>query len=162
MACVYLGIGSNVDSRRNIRLAIGWLQEQFLDAAFSPVYQSPSVGFDGDDFLNLVARVQTHITPLELKHLLNKFEDKHGRIRDVPKFSDRTVDIDILLYDECVLNDASMVLPRREITRFAHVLKPLADIAPDLLHPVEAISISDLWRAFPKTDLELTRLENFS
>ena len=86
MSCVYLGLGSNVDARRNIHIAIEWLQEEFLDAAFSPVYQSPAVGFDGEDFLNLVARVQTHLDPIALKHKLNRFEDSHGRKRNVPKF----------------------------------------------------------------------------
>jgi 2-amino-4-hydroxy-6-hydroxymethyldihydropteridine diphosphokinase len=157
MACVYLGLGSNVDARNNIHIAIEWLQEEFLDAAFSPSYQSPAVGFDGEDFLNLVARVQTHLDPIALKHKLNRFEDSHGRKRDVPKFSDRTVDIDILLYDELILNDPELVLPRGEITRFAHVLKPLADLAPDYVHPHTGTSISELWQAFSKEGLQLNK-----
>ncbi len=159
MPTVYLGLGSNIDARRNIRVAIEWLQEHFIDAAFSPVYKSPAVGFDGEDFLNLVARVQTHIEPLSLKHILNEFEDGHGRMRNTPKFSDRTVDIDILLYDDLLLSGPELQLPRPEITHFAHVLKPLADLAPDLLHPENDQSIADLWQEFPKKDLQLTRLE---
>lgn len=159
MATVFLGIGSNVGANRNIRLAIEWLQKQFIDAAFSPVYQSPAVGFDGEDFLNLTARVQTHIQPLALKQLLNDFEDHHGRKRHVPKFSDRTVDIDILLYDDLVIDEPGLKLPRPEITHFAHVLKPLADLAPDILHPGNGLSIAALWEAFPKKDLQLSALE---
>ena len=117
------------------------------------------MGFDGDDFLNLVARVQTHIEPLALKQMLNRFEDSHGRKRNAPKFSDRTVDIDILLYDDLVLNEPALVLPRGEITHFAHVLKPLADLAPDILHPVNGRSIAELWLDFPKDDLQLVQLD---
>lgn len=159
MSTVYLGLGSNVDARRNIRIAIEWLQEHFIDAAFSPVYQSPAVGFDGEDFLNLVARVETRADPLSLKQLLNEFEDSHGRNRDAPKFSDRTVDIDILLYDELVISDSDLEIPRAEITRFAHVLKPLADIAADLLYPGGEQTIADLWADFPKNDLELKQID---
>jgi 2-amino-4-hydroxy-6-hydroxymethyldihydropteridine diphosphokinase len=159
MSTVYLGLGSNVDARRNIRIAIEWLQEHFIDAAFSPVYQSPAVGFDGEDFLNLVARVETRADPLSLKQLLNEFEDSHGRNRDAPKFSDRTVDIDILLYDELVISDPDLEIPRAEITRFAHVLKPLADIAADLLYPGSEQTIADLWADFPKNDLELKQID---
>lgn len=162
MAKVYLGLGSNVEPKKHLQLGIRELGKQFGVLELSNIYQSAAVGFDGDDFLNLVARVQTHIEPLELKHMLNEFEDQHGRKRDVPKFSDRTVDIDILLYDERILDDAHMVLPRREITSFAHVLKPLADLAPDLLHPGNGESIADLWQAFPKMDLQLRQLKNFS
>ena len=145
MATVYLGLGSNVDAENNIRLAIKWLQETFIDAAFSPIYRSKAVGFEGDDFYNLVARVETAASPDELKLLLNKFEDRHGRLRDVPKFSDRTVDIDILLYDELTLNQPGLILPRPEITQFAHVLRPLADIAPHLLLPGGEHTILQLW-----------------
>lgn len=158
MSTVYLGIGSNVDASRNIRAVIEWLQEHFIDAAFSPVYQSLAVGFDGDDFLNLVARVQTHTEPLALKKMLKRYEDSHGRKRDAPKFSDRTVDIDILLYDDLVINLPGLVLPRPEITRFAHVLKPLADLAPDVLHPVNDKTIAELWLEFPENDTRLTPL----
>lgn len=156
MSTVYLGLGSNVDASQNIRVAIEWLQEHFIDAAFSPVYQSPAVGFDGDDFLNLVARVQTHTEPLALKQMLKRFEDNHGRKRNAPKFSDRSIDIDILLYDDLVLNQPGLVLPRLEITRFAHVLKPLADLAPDVLHPVNGKTIAELWLEFPQNDTRLT------
>jgi 2-amino-4-hydroxy-6-hydroxymethyldihydropteridine diphosphokinase len=159
MATVYLGLGSNVNAEQNIRMAVEWLQEQFIDAAFSPVYQSPSVGFEGEDFLNLVARIQTHADPISLKGLLNDFEDSHGRKRDVPKFSDRTVDIDILLYDDLVLNEAGLNLPRAEITRFAHVLKPLADLAGDVEHPVKHRTIADIRAEFPKEKVHLTRCE---
>ncbi len=155
MASAYLGIGSNVNAERHVRIAITWLQDTFIDAAFSPVYRSPAVGFDGEDFLNLVARVETHAGPLELKHLLNAFEDSHGRRRDVPKFSDRTLDIDILIYDDLVLDGPELRLPRSEIVHFAHVLKPLYDLAPGLWHPTRQQTIAQLWSDYDQSSVEL-------
>jgi len=159
MATAYLGIGSNQDPERYIRLAILWLQNTFIDAAFSPLYRSMAVGFSGDDFINLVARIETHAPVLDLKELLNAFEDSHGRRRDMPKFSDRTLDIDILLYDELQLDIDGLVLPRPEIFRFAHVLKPLADLAPDQVIPGAEKTAAELWGKFPESDKELTRIE---
>ncbi len=97
------------------------------------------VGFDGDDFINLVARVETELHPMELREYLRDLEDRFGRKRDVAKFSDRSLDIDILLYDDLVLLSPVLEIPRAEILKFAHVLKPLADLEPDLIHPSSCV-----------------------
>ena len=146
MSIAYLGLGSNVEPKRHLRAGIEMLQDHFLDVTCSPVYRSASVGFDGRDFLNLVVRVCTDQPPLQVKATLNDIEDRHGRRRNVPKFSDRTLDIDLLLYDDRVLDHADLVLPRREILKYAHVLRPLADLAPDLCHPGSEDTYSDLWK----------------
>jgi 2-amino-4-hydroxy-6-hydroxymethyldihydropteridine diphosphokinase len=145
MSTAYLGLGSNVDAKRHIKVAVHALIQQFGDAEISPVYQSKAVGFDGEDFINLVVRIQTGLKPMELRHYLRTLEDSHGRARDVPKWSDRTLDIDILLFDDLIINSGKLILPRKEILHFAHVLKPLSDIAPDLVHPLENITYADLW-----------------
>ena len=115
------------------------------DVQLSPIYRSKSVGFEGCDFINLVARVETGYGPLELRQFLRELEDLHGHNRLAPKFSDRTLDIDILLFDDLVTRTDKLDLPRAEILRFAHVLKPLADIAPQLKHPVEELAFAELW-----------------
>ncbi len=145
MKTAYLGLGSNVDAKRHIKIAVHALIHRFGDAGISPIYRSKSVGFEGDDFINLVARVQTELKPQELRHYLRTLEESHGRNRDAPKWSDRTLDIDILLYDDLVIDSGGLKLPRAEIVHFAHVLKPLADIAPDLRHPVEGLTYNELW-----------------
>ena len=145
MKTAFLGLGSNVDAKRHIKVAVHTLIQQFGDAEISPIYESKAVGFDGDNFINLVARIQTELKPMELRHYLRTLEDAHGRARDVPKWSDRTLDIDILLYDDLVTNNEKLKLPRPEILHFAHVLKPLADIAPDLRHPLVDRTYNDLW-----------------
>ncbi len=142
----WLGIGSNVEPERNIRFAIDALRTAFPVIELSPVYRSRAVGFDGDDFINLVAAVQTAMTPLELRAWLRMLEDSQGRDRNSPKFSNRVIDVDILLYDDVVMNAPELVLPRPEILRFAHVLRPLADLSPDLPYPGDGRTIDELRR----------------
>ena len=141
----YLGLGSNVNARSNILSGIATLRGSFKNVRLSPAYQTRAVGFDGDDFINLVASIETTLQPLELKQFLNELEDHHGRARNQSKFSDRTLDIDILLYDDLYLVSPLLKIPRAEIMTFTHVLKPLADLAPELLHPVCRKTIAEIW-----------------
>jgi len=106
------------------------------------------VGFEGDDFLNAVARVSTDWGVGQIKRYLTELENQHGRDRNQPKFSDRVLDIDLLLYDDWMGEFDGLSLPRDEITRYAHVLKPLADLAPDLIHPGSDQNYATLWDAF--------------
>ena len=159
MATAWLGLGSNVNARANIQAGIHELAETFDEVAFSPIYASKAVGFSGDDFINLVARVETRMPPLELRDYLRDLEDRHGRTRDVPKFSDRSLDIDILLYDDLVVYSPKLEIPRGEILKYAHVLKPLADLDPGLLHPLERHTMADLWATSGLDDSALELLE---
>lgn len=149
MSIAYLGLGSNVDARANIRSGIAALRATFGEVALSPIYRAPAVGFAGDDFINLVACIETALGPLELRDFLHELEDRHGRDRSQPKFSDRTLDIDILLYDDLYLLSPALEIPRDEILTAAHVLRPLADLAPDLQHPVLRRGMAELWGEFP-------------
>jgi 2-amino-4-hydroxy-6-hydroxymethyldihydropteridine diphosphokinase len=155
MNTAYLGLGSNVDAKRHIKIAVHALIRAFSDAEISPIYQSKSVGFEGEDFLNLVVRIQTELKPAELRQYLRNLEASHGRNHDAPKWSDRTLDIDILLYNDLVTDSGSLKLPRAEIVHFAHVLKPLVDIAPDLLHPTEKKTFTQLWEKGDWSGVEL-------
>jgi 2-amino-4-hydroxy-6-hydroxymethyldihydropteridine diphosphokinase len=145
MSFAWLGLGSNINAESQIRAAIEELRAKFGNISLSPVYTSTAVGFKGNDFINLVARVETDLSPLELRRFLRDLEDRYGRKRDVPKFSDRSLDVDILLYDDLVLISPLLDIPRAEILKFSHVLKPLADLDPDLVHPVELRTMIDLW-----------------
>jgi 2-amino-4-hydroxy-6-hydroxymethyldihydropteridine diphosphokinase len=155
MSIVYLGLGSNVNARANIASGITALRQALQSVELSPVYEAPAVGFEGDDFINLVARAETVMSPLELKRFLHELEDRHGRDRSGPKFSDRTLDIDILLYDDLWLQSPELEIPRDEILTAAHVLRPLADLAPDLMHPVRRQRIAELWQEFPEPNSDL-------
>ena len=155
MSIVYLGLGSNIDARANISSGIDILRQTFDRVKCSPVYQTAAFGFEGNDFINLVAGVETAMSPLELKHFLTGLEDQHDRNRQSPKFSDRTLDIDILLYDDLYLISPELSIPHGDILEAAHVLKPLADLAPDLLHPTARKTMIDLWNDFPRQDQEM-------
>jgi 2-amino-4-hydroxy-6-hydroxymethyldihydropteridine diphosphokinase len=158
MSTVYLGLGSNIDARANIAAGIAALREAFGAVELSPVYEAAAVGFAGNDFINLVARVETDLSPLEIKQYLHALEDRHGRNRSGPKFSDRTLDIDILLYDDLWLLSPALEIPRDEILTAAHVLRPLADLAPNLIHPAAGRTMTDLWGEFPDRDAMLRRI----
>jgi 2-amino-4-hydroxy-6-hydroxymethyldihydropteridine diphosphokinase len=147
VSIAWLGLGSNVNAESHIRAGINALKKDFLNVSLSPVYTSRSVGFDGEDFINLVARVETDMQPLALRQYLRELEDSYGRKRDVPKFSDRSLDIDILLYDDLVILSPVLEIPRAEIMKFSHVLKPLADLEPDLVHPTQLRSMADIWES---------------
>ncbi|MDX2418814.1 MAG: 2-amino-4-hydroxy-6-hydroxymethyldihydropteridine diphosphokinase [Xanthomonadales bacterium] len=161
MSTAWLGLGSNVNADTHIRAGICELEKDFKNVSLSPVYSSTAVGFDGDDFINLVARVETQMQPLELREYLRKLEDRFGRKRNVAKFSDRSLDIDILLYDDLVLLSPVLEIPRAEILKFSHVLKPLMDLEPDLIHPAERRSMADIWASSGMDDSCLHLLPAF-
>jgi 2-amino-4-hydroxy-6-hydroxymethyldihydropteridine diphosphokinase len=149
MARAYLSLGSNVEPRRYLRAALEELRQRFGEIAVSPAYRSKSVGFDGPDFVNLAVGLETDLSPEALNAWLHALEDRHGRRRDVPRYSDRTLDVDIVLYDDLVRQgEGHLEIPRKEL-RHAFVLRPLADIAPDARHPVDGRTMAELWAAFP-------------
>jgi 2-amino-4-hydroxy-6-hydroxymethyldihydropteridine diphosphokinase len=149
MARVYLSLGSNQEPHRYLRIALDELRARFGQLDISPAYRSEAVGFDGADFVNLAVGLDTDLTPGALNDWLHALEDRHGRRRDVPRYADRTLDVDIVLYDDLVTQGPGHLdIPRKEL-KHAFVLKPLADIAPDLRHPVSGRTMAELWAAFP-------------
>lgn len=149
MSRVYLSLGSNLEPERYLHAAIGALRERFGQISVSPAYRSRSVGFDGTDFVNLAVGLDTELSPQSLNVWLHALEDRNSRRRDVPRYSDRTLDIDIVFYGALVLDgEGHLQIPRDEL-KHAFVLRPIADIAPDFRHPLSGIRMADLWAAFP-------------
>ena len=150
MAKAYLSLGSNQQPDEHLRRAVVELRERFGEVVVSPFYRTPAVGFDGVDFLNAAAIIETDMTPVSLDAWLHALEDAHGRRRDVPRFSDRPLDIDLVFYDDLVMKGpGNLELPRPEL-QHAFVLKPLADIAPTFRDPVDGRSLAERWAAHPE------------
>lgn len=145
---VYISIGSNVDRERYVTAALDALSQWFGKLDISPVYESESVGFNGSPFFNLVVGVDTGLSVGDLSRRFKQLEADNGRRRDVPKFSARTLDLDILTYGDRVGVVDGVELPRGEILKNAFVLQPLADIAPDAEHPVTGQSYRKLWQDY--------------
>ena len=125
---VFASLGSNQDREHNIRSAVKALQSRFGSLRLSPVYLSKTVGFDGDDFLNMVVAFETSLPPDAVQQTFRQIEDDHGRVRGELRFAPRQLDIDLILYDDLVLNSGSLKLPRSDIEDYAFVLQPLADL----------------------------------
>lgn len=159
MSKVYISIGSNIDKDTSIRKGIADMQQAFGELELSSVYQSEAVGFDGDDFYNLVAAFDTNKDVLTISRQLHEIEDKNGRDRSGPRFSSRTLDLDLLVFDDLITDKDGLEIPRGEILENAFVLWPLAEIAPELEHPVTHQSYAAHWQAFDKTKEKLYPVE---
>ncbi len=158
MSVVYLGLGSNVERERNIGFALEKLRETFGEIECSSIYESESVGFDGSNFYNLVVKVDTDKSVGDLLKFLRTVEDAAGRDRSKPKFSPRTLDIDILLVDDLVGEFNSVHLPRDEVLKNAFVLLPLSEIAPYVRHPEKNETFISLWAKFDKNKQRLWKV----
>ncbi len=152
---IFVGLGSNIEPEANLRAALTALRLRFGKLDCSSVYRSPAFGFVGPEFLNMVVGFSADIGVDVLEVALSEFENAHGR--DPGKRSgSRTIDLDLLLYGERV--DAARRLPRADVLGFPFVLAPLAEIAPDLVHPVTGIPLKHAWASMAGNVDALRRL----
>lgn len=148
MAVVHLSVGTNINRYYHVTAALDHLADTFGELLISRAYESEAVGFEGDDFLNLVATIETDWSVGQLSVWLKKLEDQYDRTRSGERFSARTLDIDILTYDDAVGEIDGVELPRDEIAHNAFVLLPLSEVAPAELHPQLQKSYASLWRDY--------------
>jgi len=153
MPRVYVSVGSNIEREASIRSGVFALRARFGHVTLSSVYESEAVGFEGDNFFNLVVGLDTDEPVEAVASALREIEDENGRERSGPRFSSRTLDLDMLLYDDLVCADPQ--IPRFEILENAFVLWPLAEIAPETLHPQEGVCFAELWARFDKSIQQL-------
>ncbi len=147
MARIYISLGTNINRETNLRGAVRALTEALGPLQLSSVYESEAVGFVGDAFYNMVVGADTELAVPAVISLFKQIEDNYGRVRDGVKYCGRSLDLDLLVYDSLVCNEP-VELPRGEILQNAFVLQPLAELAPDVLHPVLQQSYQQLWQAY--------------
>lgn len=147
MTLAVLGLGSNIDRERNIRFALDSLSAALGNLARSPIVESDPVGYDSTSrFYNVVVGVETDLPMMDVRALCKRLELQSGRHPDEPRFSPKTLDIDLLLWGDTVTSDGQHpVLPHPDIVRFAHVLYPLALLYPAARHPGTGTSYESLW-----------------
>ncbi|MEO9946968.1 MAG: 2-amino-4-hydroxy-6-hydroxymethyldihydropteridine diphosphokinase [Paraglaciecola sp.] len=147
---IFISIGSNVDKELNTKAGLDSLFDTFGELVMSAVYESESVGFKGSNFYNLVVKAETSLSINEVCRVLKSIEKDHGRKRCEQKFSPRTLDLDLLLYDQVIL-EQPIELPRPEVLYNAFVLKPLAEISANVLHPIANKTYAELWHDYDKS-----------
>lgn len=147
MARIYISLGSNINREVNLRGAVRELNEAFGPLFLSSVYESEAVGFVGDAFYNMVIGADTQLDVAAVVSLCKQIEDKFGRVRDGVKYCGRSLDLDLLTYDQLICTEP-VELPRAEILQNAFVLQPLAELAPNTLHPVVLQTYASLWQAY--------------
>ena len=153
---VYIGIGSNIDREANVRAAVQALRKRFGRLTLSNVYESEPIGFEGENFYNLGAALDTDESPEVIVALLHDIERQLGRKRSASHFASRTIDLDLLLYGDMVRDDATLRVPRPEVTDYACVLRPLSELAPGTRHPGNGETFTTLWARFDKTTQPLS------
>ena len=158
MPRVYVAIGGNVEPERWLPLAARELRRRFPGAHFSACYHNPAFGFEGADFINAVAGFDTEAPVDAVLDHCHEIEALCGRRRDDPKWAPRVMDIDLLLYGELVAETAAYRVPRPDLLRRCFMLRPLAQIAADLHHPLTGREIGDHWRELAREPHTLERL----
>ena len=145
MARVAVSIGSNLDRERNVKDALAALAKIFGKLSRSPVYESAAYGIDGPPFYNLVVVFETLLNAYAVRGEIQAIENQQGREIGEHRSGPRSLDLDLLLYDDAVFHDQGLDVPRREIFEHAYILKPLADLLPATPHPVTGESFADIW-----------------
>ena len=159
MTDVYVAAGSNVEPIANLRFALGELSSTFPGLRVSPAYRNRAVGFEGEDFVNLVVGFATGLPLAAVLERLHAIEESCGRARQAPKWAPRTMDLDVLLYGGAVIDEPGLKIPRPDLARRAYMLRPAAELAPDVRHPTLGKTLRELWREFDQPSHPMTSVD---
>lgn len=159
MTTGYISIGSNIDKEIHIPSSLNALKKLFDNIDISSIYETAPVGFSGENFHNLIVKFDSDLEARQVAKLLRQIELDHGRARGCQKFSARTLDLDLILYGDQIINDGRLQIPRDEIGLYAFVLEPLAEIAGEQQHPVSHETYESMWNLFDKTGLQQKKIK---
>lgn len=163
MADIYISLGSNVDREYHVQHALKALANTFNltfeQLSLSSLFESEAVGFSGNAFYNMVIGIKTQCSVEQVAQKLREIEISYGRPLDAKKFSPRTLDLDLLLYDNLITKTPAQ-LPRDEIDKNAFVLWPLSELAPKRVHPILKLNYQTLWQNYDKASQQLKIVEN--
>lgn len=148
MTAVYVAAGSNVEPEKYLSVALRALSAAYGPLTLSPAYRNQAVGFEGADFINLVVGFNSEEDVTKVRQQLQTIEAACDRPPDAPKWAPRTMDLDILLFGDLVSNEPGLVIPRPDLVKRPYMLKPMADIAPDVMHPTLGKTMRELWAGF--------------
>jgi 2-amino-4-hydroxy-6-hydroxymethyldihydropteridine diphosphokinase len=154
----FISIGSNIDKEIHIPSSLRALEKEFGVLLLSSVYESEAVGFEGDVFHNMVVGFESDKDVKSVAKILRQIELDHGRTRDSRKYAARTLDLDLILFGDLIFHEGRLQIPRDEIERYAFVLEPLAEIVPDLTHPISHQTYAQMWAEYDKSHLKQHKL----
>lgn len=157
MAQLYISLGTSIERDKYLQRGLTSLANEFGHLTLSSLFESEAIGFKGPDFYNMVIVVKTDKSIEDIAAILKRIEREHGRKVNADKYTPRTLDLDLLLFDDLIL-EQPVQIPRDEITKNAFVLWPLAEIAGDKIHPVIKQSYFELWSAYNKDKQKLTKV----
>jgi 2-amino-4-hydroxy-6-hydroxymethyldihydropteridine diphosphokinase len=158
MTEVYVAAGSNIDPSAHLRRAIDVLGKRYR-LRLSPAYRNRAVGFEGEDFINLVLGFETQDSVRQVIEHLHEAEAACGRVRNAPKWAPRAMDLDLLLYGDFVIEELQLKVPRADLVKRPYMLRPMAELAPDVRHPVLKKTMLELWNEFDRDAHAMHRVE---
>lgn len=143
MSLITISLGSNIEPQLNLEKATNEIAKFATLEKTSKIYKSKSVGFEGNDFLNQVILCEVKVELEETYFKLKKIEKEMGRVKNVNKFSDRLIDLDLLTFND-EISEGKITLPHNDILKYSFVMVPFAEIYPEFIHPVNQKSIETL------------------
>ena len=157
----FISIGSNINKDIHIPSSLNSIKKLFGKIICSSLFETEAVGFEGENFHNLIVQFDSPLDARDIAKQLKQIEHEHGRTHDDRKYAARTLDLDLILHGDLILDANNLQIPRDEIERYAFVLEPLAEIAPGFLHPVNHKSYAQLWDEYDKTNLKQYKIPSY-